>query len=172
MCVQCNTEARSCNRCCSGKAMGATKPVCGFVASIQHAMRMRQIITCGLPGPATFSTLSHKRHDFRKTLPNIKCVFRVSLQHLSEIFFILRTDGRDMIEKVYWYSCKVPGIHVKCPLFLSDFNENWISRQMFEKAPNIKFHENPSNGSQVVPCGWTDRHDKAYSRFSQFCERA
>jgi hypothetical protein len=60
------------------------------------------------------------------------------------------------------------GIDVKCPLFLSDFNETWISRQMFEKASNIKFHENPSNGSRVVPCGWTDRHDKANSRFRNF----
>jgi len=32
------------------------------------------------------------------------------------------------------------------------------SRQIFEKYPNIKFHENPSNGSRVVPCGRTDRH--------------
>ena len=34
------------------------------------------------------------------------------------------------------------------------------------------FHENPSSGSQVVPCGRTDgrteRHDEAISRFSQF----
>ena len=29
------------------------------------------------------------------------------------------------------------------------------SRQVFEKYSNIKFHENPSSGSQVVPCGRT-----------------
>ena len=28
-------------------------------------------------------------------------------------------------------------------------------RQMFEKYSNMKFHENPSGGSQVVPCGRT-----------------
>ena len=27
-------------------------------------------------------------------------------------------------------------------------------------------------GSRVVPCGRTDGHDEANSRFSQFCERA
>jgi hypothetical protein len=32
-----------------------------------------------------------------------------------------------------------------------------FSRQIFEKSPNIKFHENPSSGSRVVPCGRTDR---------------
>jgi hypothetical protein len=47
-----------------------------------------------------------------------------------------------------------------------------FSRQILEKYSNITFHENPSSGSRVVPCGGTDRHDEAYSRFSQFCERA
>ena len=29
-------------------------------------------------------------------------------------------------------------------------------RQIFEKDVNIKFHQNPSNGGRVVPCGRTD----------------
>ena len=32
-----------------------------------------------------------------------------------------------------------------------------FSREIFEKYSNIKFHENPSSGRQVVPCGRTDR---------------
>jgi len=31
-----------------------------------------------------------------------------------------------------------------------------FSRQIFEKYSNTKFHENPSSGSRVVPCGQTD----------------
>ena len=31
-----------------------------------------------------------------------------------------------------------------------------ISRQIFEKVPNIKFHENPSSGSWVFLCGKAD----------------
>jgi hypothetical protein len=31
-----------------------------------------------------------------------------------------------------------------------------FSRQIFEKVLNINFHENPSIGSRVVPCGQTD----------------
>ena len=31
----------------------------------QHAIRMRHIVICGLPGSAVFSA-SHKLHDFRK----------------------------------------------------------------------------------------------------------
>jgi hypothetical protein len=42
----------------------------------------------------------------------------------------------------------------------------------FRKILNTKFHENPFNGSRVVPCGRTDRRDEDNSRFSQFCKRA
>jgi len=31
-----------------------------------------------------------------------------------------------------------------------------FSQQFFEKYSNIKFHINPSSGSQVVPCGQKD----------------
>jgi hypothetical protein len=31
-----------------------------------------------------------------------------------------------------------------------------FSRQIFEKVANVKFHQNPSSGSRVVPCGYTD----------------
>jgi hypothetical protein len=47
-----------------------------------------------------------------------------------------------------------------------------FSRQIFGKTLNMKFHQNPSSGSRVVPCGQTDGHDEANSRFSQFYERA
>ena len=51
-----------------------------------------------------------------------------------------------------------------------------ISRDIFEKYSNIKFHQTPSSRSPVVLSGRTDRqrdrHDEANSRFSKFCERA
>jgi len=43
------------------------------------------------------------------------------------------------------------------------------------KWSNIIFHRNPSIGSRLVQCGWTDgrtdRNDEVGSRFSQFCRR-
>jgi len=35
---------------------------------IQHAMRMRHIVICGLSGPTIFSTLSLKQHNFQKKI--------------------------------------------------------------------------------------------------------
>jgi len=31
-----------------------------------------------------------------------------------------------------------------------------FSRHVFEKYSNIKFHENPTRGSRIFPCGQTD----------------
>jgi hypothetical protein len=64
-------------------------------------------------------------------------------------------------------------LHVKHPLFFSDFNETLtFSTDFRKKILNIKFYQNPSNGSRVVPCGRTDRHDEADRCFSQLCNGA
>ena len=48
-----------------------------------------------------------------------KCVFRLSLQLLSETFLILRRTERDMIKNAHRFSCKVPIIPV---IFLWNLN--------------------------------------------------
>jgi hypothetical protein len=49
------------------------------------------------------------------------------------------------------------GLHVvKYPLFLSYFMILEFSYLIFEKYSNINFHEYPSLGNRVVPCGQTD----------------
>jgi hypothetical protein len=164
MYVKSNIEARSRNHCCRGKAISITYSEWVSVALvIQHAKRMRRIILSSVACPAlqNFSTLSHKRHDFRKKLLNTTCVFWFSLQRLCETSVILRRIHR--YRNVYRSSCKYP-------LFLSDLNRREFSRQIFQESSNMKFHENLSSESRVVPCGRTDRHNKSNGRFMQFCK--
>jgi hypothetical protein len=100
---------------------------------------------------------------FGKHLFNTECVFWFSLQILSKIFLILR----------WMYT----GLHVKCPLFLSHFNQTWTFLTDFQK---ILKYEISQKFVQCEPCSsmqtdkWTDRqtdrHDKAETCFLQFCE--
>jgi len=74
-------------------------------------------------------------------------VFWFSLQLFSGEFFLLRRIQQDTIN-----------VHVKYPLLLLDFNENWIFSTDFRKYSNIKFHENPSVGADLFHSdGQTDR---------------
>ena len=55
MYVQRNVDASPCNHFCNGKAISITYFECVFVAlGIQHAMRMRPIISCDLFGCTIF----------------------------------------------------------------------------------------------------------------------
>ena len=76
------------------------------------------------------------------------CVSVLIASTVFESFRILRSIQWDITINVHGSSCEVPS-------FLSDFNQILFSRHSFEKVLNIKFHKNPSDGSQVVPRGQT-----------------
>jgi hypothetical protein len=102
-----------------------------------------------------FTTLSHKLNDLkkkeRKRLFACKMCVLFPPRLLSETFLILRRSERDVIKNVHRSSCKVP-IHFSCQILI---NLNFLDGFFAEKYSNIKFHENPSIGSRVVPCGQT-----------------
>ena len=90
-----------------------------------------------------FPTLSHK--EKRKEKLNMKCVFLVSPELLSYIFFILRRTERDTMGKnilVFIWSTRY-----SCPIL----NKLEFSRQIFEKSSKTKFRQNQSGGNQVIP---------------------
>jgi len=63
---------------------------------MQCACAVLSTVAC--PAVQYFSTLSHKRDDFRKTkLSNIKCIFGLPLR-LSDIFLFIGRTQRDMIK--------------------------------------------------------------------------
>ena len=122
-----------------------------YVALVIHnAMRMRHIVAS--PPLSYFSILSQNLCDLRKrwNLLNMSRELPFYIQLLSETFLILGRTGRDMTKNVYWSSCKVPVILVRFFMKLKFY------RQFLGKYSNIKFHENSSSGSQVVPCGQMD----------------
>jgi hypothetical protein len=64
--------------------------------------------------------------------------------------FSLEVELSEIRSKVYI------GLRVEHALFLSDCNAIGIFSTCFRKIWNIKFRENPSSRSRVVPCGRTD----------------
>jgi hypothetical protein len=95
-----NIEARSRNHSYSGKAVCMSYSECMSVALVtQHAKRMRRIILSSVACLAQpyFSTLSHKRHDFRKNVIERKmCVLVFCTTFFYETFRILGRIQRDV----------------------------------------------------------------------------
>jgi len=58
-------------------------------------------------------------------------------------------------------SCIIHILYTECAKIKSNSGAKWLmkvefARQVFEKSPHIKFHENPYCGNRVIPCRWTD----------------
>ena len=123
------------------------------------------------PGLQYFSTLSHKRHDFRKKKKVIgpkMCVL------IFSTFFVWHISHPKKNWARYDKKCVLLFMQrsrCSCQI-LTKFE---FSLHIFEKYSNTKFYDNASRGSRVVPCGQmdgrTNEHDEANSRFSKFCER-
>ena len=77
-----------------------------------------------------FSTLSHKWHDLKKNYWTKNVFFIFPITFVSNIFHSKKNSAR-------WSSMN-NGLHVMNPLFLSDFNESWISWKIFEKSLNYQ----------------------------------
>jgi hypothetical protein len=84
----------------------------------QHAKRMRRIILSSVACLAVpyFSTLSHKRYDFKEKGIEYKMCVLIFSTNLSKIFLNLRRIERDIIINVLTSSCKVFQILMKLKL--------------------------------------------------------
>jgi hypothetical protein len=145
-------EARSCHHCCCGKSNKYyIFWVC--VCSLSYTVCSAHAPYCHLWPAPLFKVCPHYLITVTisiKKLLNVKCVFLFSLQLTSEIFFILK---RTEIDDKKYVLVRMQIFRYSCP-FLMNLE---VYRQIFEKYANMKFHDNPSSGSRVVPCGRTDR---------------
>jgi hypothetical protein len=129
---------------------------------MQYVCAILSSVAC--PAVQYFSTLSHKRNDFRKKkkkLLSTKCVFIFSTTFLWNILHSKKKWTR------YDKKCIM--------VFLSDFNETWIFPNDFRKI--VKYQISWKSDQWEPKCsvrtgGQTDRHYETNSRFSQFCEPA
>ena len=101
----------TCNHCYSGKAIFITYCGCLFVGlGIQHAMRMRHIVFCGLSGSTIF--FSHYLTNdiiFEKKNNNIEhkmCFLIFSTKFVWNISHSKKVWAR-VVKNVRWSSCKV-----------------------------------------------------------------
>jgi hypothetical protein len=115
-----------------------------------------------------FSTLSLKRHDFRKTSVGYKTfVVILSTNFVWNISHSKGNWARYDQKCIFWSSCKVP-------VTLSDLHETWIfSKDFLERMKcRISLKSFPSEQNCSMRTEKRDTHDEANSRFSIFCERA
>jgi hypothetical protein len=111
----------SCNRCSSGRAMSITQP--GFcICSLSYPSCSAYAILSSVACPALqyFTTLSHKRNDFRK-----KNTEQLTWDLIFSTTFVCNISH----SKKKWarYDKKIYiGLHVKYPLSLCHYRETWI----------------------------------------------
>jgi len=97
-----------------------------------------------------FSTLSLKQHDLRKNLfRHAMCVFIFSKIFVLNVYHSKKNSARyhHKYAYIFMYSTRYC-----CQILMKPE----YSRQSFERSSNIKFHENLSSGSRIVPCGRAD----------------
>jgi hypothetical protein len=129
---------------------------CACVALvIQHKKRMGSIVLSYVAWAVRLYHVSPRYLTnctiFGKKVNWTRNVFSFSLQILSPTFLILRRIQRNIVINV---KC----LRIKYPILLSDLNGIWISSTDFRKKnSNIKYHQNLSSRSRVVPCGRTNR---------------
>ena len=152
MYVNRNTEERSCKLCCSGKAISITQSKSVFVAlDIQQAKCMRHIVICGLSGSTNFfphylinGTIYGRKKkvtEYEMCVLILSTTFVWNISHSQKKW--ARYDQTRILVFMYStrYSCQM-------------FKKTWIFSIDFLKI--LKFHQNPSSGNRVVPCGRKD----------------
>jgi hypothetical protein len=127
---------------------------------MQCACAILSSVVC--PALQYFSTLSHKRHDLKKYSAFKMCILILSVTFVGNIFHFKKNWATyDKIFILVFMSIT----RYSCPISVK-FEFSW---KIFENCLNIKFHENPSIESGVVPGGQTHRRTDMKKTVVAFC---
>ena len=91
---------------CHGKAIISMR-ACSFIYPVYMHMRLIIFSSVAFLAVPHFSTLSHERHDFRKTFTERKMCVSILSATLSKMLLILRRIQRDIVINVHRSSYKV-----------------------------------------------------------------
>jgi hypothetical protein len=132
--VWCNSEAHSCNHCCSGEAKSITHSESVFVASgIQHAMRISHAVICSLfSSRIFFHVISQTAQFFKQVIEHQMSVFIFS----KCVWKILHSKKNGMIYDQKWALGFMWHTHYFCWISMKPE----FSQQILKKYSNIKFH--------------------------------
>ena len=143
--------AQRLNHCAT---ISITKSECLLVAlGIQHAMRMYHIVVCGLHGFTIYSHFPHSLKNgtiFGKNVTEHKmCVSKFYANSVWKFFHNKRNWAR------YNHKCVLvfmSSTRSCCQILI----KREFSQHIFETYANIRFNENLSSGSRLVPCPRTE----------------
>jgi hypothetical protein len=151
----------------SGISIITTYPERGFVDYvIHHAMRMRHIVICGVPGYKIISPscLINDTFFYKKVIENHIKIF-VFYTTLTEIFLTLRIIEKDIIKELMLVFTLITRYY--CQILI----KHEFSRQSVRKFLNVKFHKKFVQWE--TSCSMqTDRCDEAKKLLLQFFEPA
>ena len=161
----------SCNHCCSGRLISITYSECVSLAlCIQHAMRMRHVVICGLLRSTIFFDIISKTARFSKknrywTWSGVSSSSTTSVRNISHCKKKWERYNKKCILVFTWSNFYSFPILMKLE----------FSRKMFRKI--IKYQILWKSVRWELSCsvrrdGQTDRLDESNSHFSQFCDIA
>jgi len=124
-----------------------------YALVIPHGKRMRHTILSSVNYLSLqfFSTLSHKRHEFRREVIKQEYMIFIFSKTFSDKSHILGNIERNAVINMQMCSCKLF-------IILTDFIESWNFSTDFGKQSNIDFSKTPSTWSRGVKCGQMDGH--------------